>query len=101
MTFSFSIEFPLTICMKFRSAAYRLILNFWEAAPLTIIQSTILFKIYFKLNVFDLGVLAIDFMLVVRAADIWPTTPKFTSEMIGNEYVIKISIRKNSIRFYG
>lgn len=47
---------PLTMCMKFSKEAYRLIFNFCDASPLMMIQSTIFFKMYFKLKLFVFGV---------------------------------------------
>lgn len=44
--------------MKFNSEAYKLIFNFCDASPLMMIQSTIFFKMYFKLRLLVFGVKA-------------------------------------------
>lgn len=44
-----------TMCTKLSSEAYRLIFSFCDASPLMMIQSTIFFRMYFKLNVLTFG----------------------------------------------
>lgn len=53
---SFEALNPLTMCMKFNKEAYKLIFSFCDASPLMMIQSTIFFKMYFKLKLFVFGV---------------------------------------------